>query len=253
LVCVRIWRGRTKLPLKHPSKGEFMRFLPIVLLFFITLLGSSSVVANENQEELIIEIREVEPSNETLNMQGQVIAEYIDMSGVSDAIAVADQLIAIGTKVWDIIVSGKPNVELSWVKPISVLSTAGADQTDAFYQMEGWSMPVVKTFIVEAKNILGQVRGSFKYNIVYQHSGHVGGKGRYITGLFVNAREVIGKWGNSLSASSELMSISNIGSLNEPVAMVLMRLEYTYSSAFKRIKNSRLFTINGEGDFVKLQ
>ena len=63
---------------------------------------------------------------------------------LGEVILTIEKLIALGTKIYEIIKKGKPVTNLSFAKPVSVLPDS-EDPNTAFSQMSGWSMPMAKS------------------------------------------------------------------------------------------------------------
>lgn len=161
-----------------------------------------------------------------------------------------EKLIALGTKVWEIIKKGKPVTNVSMSKPVSVLPTS-EDPTSAFNTMSGWSAPTVRKYRIEYTNLLGMNVISFDYTVYFQHSGQFEGNGEYITGLTVKASNVAVSWGFEFNASSELETISNRGSMQSPMAAATILINYRASSVLRDIQSSESFHVSGNGEIVK--
>lgn len=225
------------------------------LLITHGVINAESMTQNDNLALAIadIEIVEVAPSKEALNMQGSyIINKSLGIRDIADIVGIADKIVAVGTKVWKLIKDEKPNVEIALAKPISVLPYEKPDSgTLAFFEMEEWSAPYVKTYTVEAKNYLGGTLASFDYNVIYQAKGKKDGVGQYITGLQMRASSVYVKWGVSFDATSELMSIANVGTSEEPVASAMLQLNYTFATVLSQLTKSETFYVLGTGELTR--
>ena len=138
-----------------------------------------------------VEVKEVKISKEeleTLHYEYLYTQEKADKS-IGSVIMVVNKLLALGTKIWDIVKKGKPVVTTRFATPISVLPKS-KDPNTTFYDMENWSAPSFKRYRVEFKNLFGMTVIGFTYNVQFQHSGTYEGKGKYITGLTVSASDL---------------------------------------------------------------
>ena len=117
--------------------------------------------------------------------------------------------------------------------------------------MSGWSAPTSRKYRIEYTNLLGMNVISFNYTVYFQHSGRYQGKGEYITGLTVKASNVAVSWGFEFNASSELETISNRGSMEDPMAAATVRINYQASSVLRDIQSSESFHVAGNGEIVK--
>lgn len=232
------------------------KFLIATTLCFLTLTQAfaSSQDYIRDEDELIItdvSFQEVEPSLEAQAMAGEELIKALSLDDIGDIITIGNQLIAFGTKIWDIIKEGRPNVNVGLAQPISILPNKGSDAaTVAFYNMDQWSAPIAKTFRLDAKNALGSILASFEYNVVFMPNGRSAGKGRYITGLQVKAGQVYVKWGVSFDATSALVSVANRGTIDDPIGSGIMQLDYTISTVFSHLSRSESFYVAGNGEFA---
>ena len=176
--------------------------------------------------------------------------EELSAKNLGQIIMSIDKLIALGTKIWEIVKKGKPVTNLSFAKPVSVLPNGETPQT-AFSQMTGWSAPTTRKYRIEYTNLLGMNVISFDYTVYFQHSGQYQDKGDYITGLTVRASNVAVSWGFEFNASSELETISNRGSRDNPMAAATIRINYQASSVLRDIQSSESFHVSGNGDILK--
>ncbi|ATH07855.1 hypothetical protein BIY24_07795 [Halobacteriovorax marinus] len=171
---------------------------------------------------------------------------------LGEIIMVVDKLIALGKKIWTIVEAGKPVVTVDMGKPISVLPKTDSGQLAAFYDMDSWSMPMARTYKVSFKNGFGSSVIGFDYTVNFQWGGRYEYKGAYLTGLNVQASNVSVSWGFNFDASSELVSIVNHGSRDNPVAGAAVRVKYTAKSVLREIKTSESFHVTGNGQIQKL-
>lgn len=190
-----------------------------------------------------VQVTEVE------NDEGPFLPEsdYSSEKNLGSIIVSLDKLIALGTKVYDIVKAGRPVLDLSFAKPISILPNEELPN-NAFNFMTDWQGPKGKTYKVEYVNLLGATVISFNYTVYFQYGGKFDGKGAYLTGLTVKASRVSVGWGFEFNAVSELETITNLGSKEDPVAGATMRISYKASSLFSEIQSSESFFVNGKGE-----
>lgn len=197
----------------------------------------------EIAEVSVTEIEGVEKSNEE-----ELIAANKDLGAT---IAIADRLIAFGTKVWSIIKKGEPVSNVNFAQPISIIPES-FEMSDSFHKMNGWSAPKSRRYKIDYKNRLGMKVISFEYALRFQFNGEYEGKGNYITGLTVSASNVSVAWGFKINANSELVSISNRGTADSPIAAATMRVQYNVDSVFRKNSTVEEFHVTGEGKITKL-
>ncbi len=189
---------------------------------------------------------------QTLNKQNplkQAIEENVDEL-LNSIFMDIDKLIAVGEKVISIIDAGKPVVTN---KPliVSVLPKTN-DKDFAFSEMTNWSLPKTALFKVAYRNGWGSEVVTFNYSVSFQYNGNYNGKGKYLHGIRVTAKNINVSWGFDLSANSELLAISNIGSKENPVAAATVEINYTIKNQLKSISTAESFFMDGQGNLYKL-
>jgi hypothetical protein len=210
--------------------------------YYDGLLPSESFVAQDNEGNSY-----VVPGGVPGAVQGNG-----SVAGVLDGIImVIDKLIAIGQKIIPTIKEGKPVVNATSMAAISVVPKIDAKDPQVF-DMADWSIPATKYFKISYKNMLGSEVVSFVYGITYQYAGTYAGKGKYLAGVRVFAKNINVSWGFDLDASSQLIQISNVGSKDSPVAGATVEVTYTVKNIFKVETSSEDFFITGDGGLKKL-
>ena len=241
----------------------------------ILVLAVGTVNAQASQEELnkYLSITSVETTVETTTdkgvftsvMEEEVIdgTELADLQGLPNAsgtfdkatigevIQIANDIIALGERVYEIIKKGKPVLNMEYA-PISVLPKDGAGRAVDVMDTEGWSMPVGRKVRMVYKNGFGSSVVTFDYTIVYSHSGSQDGRGAYITALQVVPSNVSVSWGFSLNVSMKLVGLQNHGSRANPVAGAVIGVNYRTESVLKTIETTDTYHVTGRGGFSQL-
>lgn len=182
--------------------------------------------------------------------------EYLELptaptNPVTEVIAIIDSMIAIGKKIWPIIEAGRPVINSKLAPAVSVLPhLEGTD--GVLSQMENWSVPKVKSYRFSAKNLYNSEVVGFTYTIFYQYGGDLNGVGKYITGLKIDASEVSVSWGFSFDATSELVSIANVGSKEAPVASATFAITYAVKAINREDRHTNTFYVDGKGNIQLL-
>ncbi len=232
--------------------------LPIVQRFSESLnkydqeLASEWTISEVTVEEVETEVINGEYFPNYVAAKEEKSAESLDKMDLGQIIIATDQLIALGKKIWTIVEAGKPVVNTNMAQPISVLPKIEGDNI-AFYNMEGWSTPKVKSYRVSYKNGFGSEVIAFTYTVYFQHGGSYEGKGQYLTSVNVEASEVYVSWGFKFDATSSLIGIANQGSVNNPVASATISVAYKATSWFSDVSTGESFFVNGRGELVKLR
>lgn len=165
-------------------------------------------------------------------------------------IGLFDTLMAFGDKVWKIVKGGIPVFTNEVSKPISIIPNS-ENPLSTFQEMQGWKAPLSKRFKVEYTNMLGMTVISFEYAVVFQAGGNVGGKGNYLTGLTLYPSSVDVSWGYKFDVVTELSSVSNSGTTENPVAAGVLSVRYKASSYVQETFATEKVYVTGLGEVLK--
>jgi len=170
----------------------------------------------------------------------------LDMAGFQVFI---DQVINIGTKVWDIIKLNAPvvNIETSY-------ATAVPQGITAWNQLAGWQKPRSSTYSFSAKNLYGTTVIDVKYKVVYTYGGAYGGKGKYLTGVTLIPATTNVSWGYRFSLTAEVpdSTVVNAGSDADPIAAMQLKAAWKITTTFKENNGARIYYMQGDGYFEEL-
>jgi len=170
------------------------------------------------------------------------------VAAIGEVIGVVDSMIALGKKIYPIIEAGKP--VLSSDLPVTHVLPKKEDVSDydlTLGMMENWQFPKSKSYKVVYNNIYGMEVISFTYTVHFQYGGSFEGKGKYLTGVFVSARDLTVAWGFDFSASTEVVTVTNMGSMENPVAGLSLKLSWTVKTPIMENQSSRVFHVAGDG------
>lgn len=214
-----------------------------------------------------VQVREV--SEQELYNRGIDFDEELDKSGeipapmpvppstptvtgmLDGVIMVVDKLVAIGEKIMPTIRQGKPVVTNNPMSAVSVIPNV--DMKDlALNGMANWTLPKRQAYEVVYKNGLGIDIIKFVYSISFQHNGTYLGKGKYLNGVRVSARNIQVSWGFDLDADSKLIAIANVGTTENVVAGATVEITYTVKNVFKQITNIEAFHVSGDGRVTRV-
>lgn len=168
-------------------------------------------------------------------------------------IALIDKIVALGQKIWSIVEKGKAVVKMDVNRKIDVVPLSNENKALEVFELENWTYPETKSFAVVYKNGFGSKVIQFTYTVYYQHSGQYNGKGSYLANVNVTASNVSVKWGFDFNANSEFGSLTNVGSLDDPIAGVTFNINYVASSVFSNVRAANSFFVSGKGDLKALK
>lgn len=182
---------------------------------------------------------------------GNILGVLGTVTSVLDGIMVAEKIVAIGDKIMSTIEKGRPAVANKPMQAISVLPRIDA-KDPVVHEMGNWSIPVTKHYKITYSNGMGSNVVSFVYSVTFQHSGTYGGKGKYLSGVRVSARDIRVDWGFDLDANSELIQISNVGTSENVVAGATIEITYTVKNVLRQLTTTVGFHVTGDGRIYKL-
>lgn len=158
-----------------------------------------------------------------------------------------NHLITLGGKIWDFILSNKPNAEYDVFKT-SVVPSGISSWT----QLQKWSKPTSKVFRVEFTNMFGQPAGGFDYRITYFHSGCYKNKGKFLGQISVVPTNIHLKTDRTLKMKVELAGVLNFGDEEDPVAGAQIIINWSSPTTTRYEMYSAEYMIYGTGELEDL-
>jgi hypothetical protein len=163
-------------------------------------------------------------------------------------IQTARDMVALGEAIYSLVQKGKPT-NVTEYAPISVVprDPMTKEYADPF-DLEGFSMPVEKSFVAKVKNGSGKEVVNFNYKVIYSYGGSYNGAGKYLTNVIIVPGSIKTSFGWDFNATMKLSGIMNHGTKADPVAGVMVTVKYqmnSWSSAFERNDTIHI-TGNGE-------
>jgi hypothetical protein len=219
-----------------------------MLSLILASTNAFSIDSDPNQRIATVEVFRVGTSEKAV-----VEMPALPINPINEVAMYVDGIIAIGKKIWPIIEAGKPVINTDGMKPsLSVLPRFNETATHAeLYDMANWSAPKAVSYRVSFKNFYRMEVIGFTYTVYFQYNGSYQGKGKYITSLVVQPSEVYAQWGFNFDASSELMSVANVGSQENPVASAIIKISYKGRSINEQ-RNSVSFYVDGSGNMKSI-
>lgn len=156
-------------------------------------------------------------------------------------------IIALGNKIWDFIITNKPNAEYDVFKT-SVVPSGITSWT----QLQKWSKPTSKVYRVEFTNMFGQPAGGFDYRITYFHSGVYKDKGKFLGQISVVPTNIHLKTDRQLKMKVELASVINFGSEENPIAGAQIIINWSSPTTTRYEMYSAEYMIYGTGELEDL-
>jgi hypothetical protein len=165
---------------------------------------------------------------------------------VAGAIANLSNIVNAGQLVWSIVEANKPTVK-------TTTDVANAIPKDADWSsLVGWSTPQSKAFHVNYKNGYGSNAVDFTYHVTYLYGGNVAGKGRFLNGVTIVPADVTVAWGYTFTAQAKVPSVTNAGTVVDPIAAMEIQMQWTVSTMVKSIEQTQSYFVRGDGQFQEL-
>jgi hypothetical protein len=182
------------------------------------------------------------------NTSGAPVAANGFFGGI---VMIIDQLVAIGAKIIPTIDKGRAVINNNPMSAVSVLPRIDS-KDPVVHDMGDWSIPVSKHYRISYDNALGVEVVAFVYSISFQHSGTYNGKGHYLAGIRMSARDISVSWGFDLDASSQLLQISNVGTAENIIAGATVEINYTVKNWTRTLTTAKSFHVTGDGRIFAL-
>lgn len=168
----------------------------------------------------------------------KVAAEIVDETG-----KVVDGIINIGKKIWEIIVSGQPVMNLSMDNSANALPRG----VRCWDELSNWQVPAVRSYSQSFKNYFGVEVIRFDFDVVFTYGGDIQGKGLYLTNVQVHPRNVYVGWGFGLDASVDIPSLVNLGTVDQPVAGMQVDVKWLATSPLSKFRQGISVFVQGDG------
>ncbi|MBX3020851.1 MAG: hypothetical protein KF799_04180 [Bdellovibrionales bacterium] len=167
----------------------------------------------------------------------------VKLNGVVDELLVNwDQIVAVGTKVWQIAEANKPVVNVK-TPVISALPRGLSCWSD----LEQWKAPKVQTYETVYKNGFGMEVVKFRFRLHYTYGGGSKGKGQYLANVTVMPAELNVSWGFNFNAVVEVGQAVNLGTSEDPIAGLELNMKWQVKTIVKDINSSYHYFVQGDG------
>jgi len=151
-------------------------------------------------------------------------------------------IIAIGTKIWQIVVDNRPNAT------VDTLVNAVLPKGASFGDMAGWKQGTWQPWEWLWKNGFGLTVVDYKWSFDWQCQGAYGDQsiGQYIqnSGAFPVGISV--SWGYNVNVEAQILSPANIGSQSNPIAEITALQTMKISTVLKTESQSCKVNLNGD-------
>lgn len=169
---------------------------------------------------------------------------------VGKIIAYGKDLVALGESIYNLVIKGKPSNKTTYA-PVSVVPRTGSEAVDIF-DMEGWSEPKSRTYEVICENGFGFEVINFRYSVLYSYGGSYNGTGSYITAAQILPIRVNTAFGYDFAATMKVGGLQNVGTKANPVASLIMIMQYDINTVFQATIDTVTFHVTGKGALKRI-
>ncbi|MCG2725213.1 MAG: hypothetical protein L6420_02970 [Elusimicrobia bacterium] len=154
------------------------------------------------------------------------------------------KIINIANKIWKIVQRNAPVVGAE-----TKYAAAVPDNATSPNQLYEWKGPDTYKYKFHAKNLYGAEVVSVTYKVVFSYGGKFDGKGAYLTGVTIVPGAINVSWGYKLYMSAFVpeTTITNIGTYENPIAVMQLKLSSKIASPLKEWNGNSVYLINGNG------
>lgn len=155
-----------------------------------------------------------------------------------DPMAIAE----IALKVWDIVVAGKPIVNVDSKSASALPNLADGD----WRRLVGWKRERSTKFVVEIKNGFKMTVIKYTYYLKMIYGGGVRGKGQYISSARIMPA-IDAKWGWNIDVVVSVPSIINQGTEEDPLAAIYLDMTYQIHNVLTSSSTTESYLMQGDG------
>ena len=170
-----------------------------------------------------------------------------DLGDLAEDLSTLDEVLTaiekIGTRIWKLVEANRPVVHVE-----SKVANALPRNVSCWMDLENWKVPKVYKYNVTYKNLFGAEVVNFTFRVIYTYGASYEGRGKYLSNVSVHPAELDLLWGYTFNSKVEVQRIINLGTKEEPVAGMEMKLIWQVSTPLKDSQQSKIFFITGAGE-----
>lgn len=158
-------------------------------------------------------------------------------------------IVNIANKIWGIIKENAPVAEVE-----TKYAAAVPEEASSPNQLCEWKGPATYEYKLRAKNMYGAETVSVTYKVVFSYGGKFAEKGAYLTGVTIVPGSMNVSWGYKLSMSAFVpdTTIVNLGTYENPLAAMQLKLSTKIASVIKEWDGNSVYLIKGDGEMKEI-
>ena len=174
----------------------------------------------------------------------QVTPPTNPLDEINGTIGVIDNIVNLVDKIMTIIAKNQPvvNINVNYANAVPF-------GTSHWTQLQGWSRPATKKYSFLVKNLYGMEVVKVIYQVHWTHSGNLGGKGKFLTGVTVEPLSVTTAWGYNVDLTAEVpdSTVANVGTAADPIASMQVQLKWKIHTIIKDMQQKAIYYVQGDG------
>lgn len=169
-----------------------------------------------------------------------------DVEGEIDrAHVILDKIINFGKKVWSVIESGRPVVNVRQQYANALPEGVRSDELEKFSPLQ------FRSYRRHGVNTYGVTVYDVTYTLVHRYGGQYQGRGAYLDNVTVLPQEVQVLWGYTLNFSVENVSTVNLGDRENPIASIAMETSFEVKTVLQELRLKNVYEFRGDEATVR--
>ena len=168
------------------------------------------------------------------------LEEELDRSNV-----VLDKIINLGKKVWSVIESGRPKVNVKYQYANALPFGTRAEDLENFSPLQ------FRSYRHFGQNFYGATVYDVTYTLVHRYGGEFEGRGAYLENVTILPQEVSVLWGYTVNFTVENVSTVNLGDRENPIASIAMETAFEVKTVMQDLRIRNLYEFRGDDGQVR--
>ncbi len=160
---------------------------------------------------------------------------------VKDLTVLFDQIVNLGKKVWALVESNKPVVNVSYLYANALpQGVRSSEDLDSFSPLQA------TTYRLRGENLYGMTVYDLTYSLVHRYGGSYQGRGKYLENVAVVPTALDVLWGYTVDYKVEKVSTVNTGTRENPVGSILLETNFKVSTVIKSSESHSVYDFRGD-------
>jgi hypothetical protein len=197
------------------------------------------VPAGANIQHLIIEVG-----------TAAALAPLGPVASANAVVVFLDCMVNLGSTLWDVVAGGEPSAKFN-----ANLANALPQGVRGPMDLDNWQQPVVREYCVPLTpdhdfhcDQDGSDGSHFFFRVSFVPGGSLQGHGKFLSSVLIEPEAMTVYYGRSFFAQTSVESLDNVGTEEDPVASMKLKLTWLSNEYYGRPYGQSLnFVISGDG------